>query len=211
MPDYSPTTLVRGKALSDRVGVAEVLVKDESSRMGLPSFKILGASWAAYKALEGHVGTLEPWQDVGELSARLQPHLPLTLAAATDGNHGRAVARMARLLGLGARIFVPEGTAHARIEGIESEGAECSVVEGTYEDAVERSAREAGERCLVISDTSWPGYEETPRRVIEGYSTIFWEIEEELVARGAAPPDLVLIQAGVGALAAAAARHFRRP
>jgi diaminopropionate ammonia-lyase len=102
----------------------------------------------------------------------------MVLAAATDGNHGRAVARMAALFGFGARIFVPAGTARARIEAIESEGATCTVVDGTYDEAVARSAEEASERCLVISDTSWPGYVDVPRWVIEGYGTIFWEVED---------------------------------
>jgi diaminopropionate ammonia-lyase len=105
---------------------------------------------------------------------------------------------------------VPAGTAPARIDAIVGEGAECEVVEGTYDDAVARSAQAAGDRCLVISDTSWPGYTEVPEWVIEGYSTIFWEIDDELDRRAEPAPDVVLIQLGVGALGAAAARHFRR-
>ena len=109
----------------------------------------------------------------------------MTLAAATDGNHGRAVAHMAALLGFDAKIYVPAGTAQARIDGIASEGAQVEIVDGTYDDAVARSAEDANERCLVISDTSWPGYEQVPRWVMEGYSTIFWEIDES--SRVAAP------------------------
>jgi diaminopropionate ammonia-lyase len=203
---YEPSPLLDAPSLAAELGVGRVWVKDESSRLGLPSFKILGASWGVYRALEMHVGGFEEWNHLKELSEQLEPHRPLTLAAATDGNHGRAVARMAKLLDLSAKIFVPAGTAVARIEGIESEGASCEVVDGTYDEAVARSAREAGDRCLVISDTSWPGYEDVPRWVIEGYSTIFWEIEDQL----ADAPDLVVIQLGVGALGAAAVRHFRR-
>jgi diaminopropionate ammonia-lyase len=147
---------------------------------------------------------------VAELAARLAPLRPLTLTTATDGNHGRAVARVAALLGLQARIFVPAGTAAARIAGIASEGAEVVEVGGTYDDAVARAAATAGDRCLVISDTSWPGYEEIPRWVAEGYSTIGWEIADALAARGEPGPDVVLVQIGVGALAAAVVRHFRR-
>ena len=124
----------------------------------------------------------------------------MTLAAATDGNHGRAVAHMAALLGFEARIYVPAGTAQARIDGIASEGARFVVVNGTYDDAVARAAEDASERCLVISDTSWPGYEEVPRWVMEGYSTILWEVDDELMRRGDEGPDLVAVQVGVGAL-----------
>jgi diaminopropionate ammonia-lyase len=206
LPGYAPSPLVDAPSLAADLQLGGVWVKDESSRLGLPSFKILGASWGVYRALDRHVGGFEEWTNLDELGAQLAPHRPLTLAAATDGNHGRAVAHMANLLGLSARIFVPAGTAAARIEGIESEGATCEVVDGTYDEAVARSAREAGEGCLVISDTSWQGYEDVPRWVIEGYSTIFLEIEDQLSAQA----DVVVIQLGVGALGAAAARHFRR-
>jgi diaminopropionate ammonia-lyase len=206
LPGYAPSPLVDAPSLATELKFGRVWVKDEASRLELPSFKILGASWGVYRALDRHVGGFDEWTTLDELGAQLAPHRPLTLAAATDGNHGRAVARMAKLLDLSARIFVPAGTAAARIEGIESEGATCEVVDGTYDEAVAISAREANERCLVISDTSWPGYEDVPRWVIGGYSTIFWEIEEQLPA----PADVVVIQLGVGALGAAAARHFRR-
>ncbi len=134
----------------------------------------------------------------------------MTLATATDGNHGRAVAHMARRLGFSARIFVPAHTAPARIEAIAGEGAHVEIVDGTYDDAVALAAAEASDRCLVISDTSWPGYEEVPRWVMEGYSTIFWEIDDELARRGERGPDLVAVQTGVGALAAAVVTHYRQ-
>jgi len=186
------------------LGVGQVLLKDESSRLGLPAFKILGASWAIYRALELRIGTtLEPWQTLADLAKRLAPLRPLTLSAATDGNHGRAVAHMARLLGFESRIYVPAGTAQARIDAIASEGARVEVVDGTYDEAVARSALDASERCLVISDTSWPGYEEVPCWVIDGYSTIFWEVDDELARLGQEDPQLVIVQVGVGALAAA--------
>src|SRR5919106_4905364 len=207
LPGYEATPLLAADGLAAELGAGRLWVKDESSRLGLPSFKILGASWGVYRAIERYAGGLIAWSSLEELSAQLERLRPLSLAAATDGNHGRAVARMARLLGFGARIFVPEGTSPARIAAIESEGALCDVVEGTYDDTVIRSAEEASEDCLVISDTSWPGYEDVPRWVIEGYATIFWEIEDAI--EGAA--DLVTIQLGVGAMGAAAVRHFRRP
>ena len=85
------------------------------------------------------------------------------------------------------------------------------VVEGTYDEAVERSAAEEGESGLVVSDTSWSGYERIPSWVIEGYSTMLWEIDDELERRKEAAPDLVVVQIGVGAFAAAVTRHFRSP
>jgi diaminopropionate ammonia-lyase len=210
LPGYEETPLVDAPELANAMGVGKVFVKDESSRLGLPAFKVLGASWAVYRALEDRLGTdgFGDWDTIDDLEAKLEPLRPLSLVAATDGNHGRAVARVARLLGLGAKIFVPGDMAPARREAIAGEGAEVVVVDGTYDEAVERSAEADG---LLISDTSWPGYERVPWWVIEGYSTMLWEIEDELVRRGERGPDLVVVQVGVGAFAAAVARHFRRP
>jgi diaminopropionate ammonia-lyase len=164
------------------MGVGEVWLKDEAERFGLPAFKALGAWWAAACAIAEHAG------ESGEL----------TLVCATDGNHGRAVARFAALAGLGAEIFVPAAMAPARQAAIAAEGARVVVVDGSYDDAVACSAargEDAG--ALVVSDTSWPGYEAIPARVIEGYATLFAEIDVE--------PDLAFVPVGVGALAAAAA------
>jgi diaminopropionate ammonia-lyase len=187
MPGYAATPLIDAPGLAEEWGVGRVLLKFERERFGLPAFKFLGVSWAAERLLG------EP------------PHPPgLELIAATDGNHGRAVARVARLRGLGARILVPRGTAQARIDAIEGEGASVQVVDGSYDDAVRLSAELADEHRLVLSDTSWPGYEEVPSWVIEGYATIFHEVDEQ----AAAAVEVAFIPIGVGALAAAAARHL---
>jgi diaminopropionate ammonia-lyase len=213
LPGYEETPLVDAPRIAEPLGVGKVWVKDESDRLGLPAFKVLGASWAVYKALEERLprGAFGDWQTVEELKEKLEPLRPLDLVAATDGNHGRALARVAGLLGLGARIFVPEEMVAVRREAIAEEGAEVVVVKGTYDEAVKRSYEEAGERSLVVSDMSWPGYERIPSWVIEGYSTMLWEIDDELERRGEVGPDLVVVQVGVGAFAAAVTRHFRVP
>ena len=116
---------------------------------------------------------------------------------------------MARLLGFQCHIFVPAGTVPARIHAIQNEGAAVTVVEGDYDAAVARSAEEASDRCLVISDTSWPGYDVTPRRVVEGYTTIYMEIEQALRSAGIPDPDVVLVPVGVGAFMSATVSYFR--
>jgi diaminopropionate ammonia-lyase len=187
LPGYEPTPLVDSPELASEWGVSRVLLKFERERFGLPAFKFLGVSWAAERLL----GDAPP-----------EPGVELTCA--TDGNHGRAVARAARQRGLAATILVPNGTAQARIDAIEGEGATVEVVDGSYDDAVRLSAERADARRLVLSDTSWPGYEDVPRWVIEGYTTIFREVDEQAPAA----VDVALIPIGVGALAAAAARHL---
>ena len=210
MPAYSPTMLFDVPELADQLGVGRLLVKAETRRMGLPSFKILGASWATYRAICEHIGyEPEPWRNINELAANLKHLKPFKLATATDGNHGRAVAFMARLLGFSCHVYVPRGMVEARIQAIRSEGALVTVVDGTYDEAVARSAHEASDRCLVVSDTSWEGYETTPARVIEGYSTIFHEIDDAIDASGLQRPDIVVIPMGVGAFMAAGVSHYR--
>ena len=206
LPGYQPTPLVETPDIAERLGLGRVFVKDESHRFGMPSFKLLGASWATYRALVERLGGEPRWTTIEELQEHAAKLHPFALAAATDGNHGRAVARMAQLFGFDARVFVPEKTAEARIAAIESEGARCTVVDGDYDAAVARSAEEAGPRCLVIDDTAWPGYETIPRWVAEGYATIFCEAAEQMET----PPDVVFVPLGVGALGAAAADFFKR-
>ena len=210
LPGYAPTPLRSCPRLAARLGVGTVLVKDESVRLGLPSFKILGASWASLTAvrdawLPGYTGQLTPASLRGELGSTDGRGL----VAATDGNHGRGVARMATLLGLSATILVPAGTAQARLDAIAAEGAEVRVVEGTYDDAVAASAALADDDHLVVSDTSWPGYEAPPRAVVEGYSTMFFEVDDAVADGGLPSPDVVVLQAGVGSFAAAGLRHYR--
>ncbi len=211
LPGYAPTPLHDVPELARRLGVGRVLVKDEATRLGLPAFKMLGASWATYRALCERLGR-EPtdWQTIDQLAEAFRPLRPLTLATATDGNHGRAVARMAQLLGFLARIWVPAGTAGARIAAIEGEGASVTEVTGGYDDAVAAAAVAADDRTLVVSDTSWEGYDRIPRFVIEGYATILEEVDEQAGAANIPVPDMAIVPIGVGAFAAAVSAHYRR-
>ncbi|MHB8331423.1 MAG: diaminopropionate ammonia-lyase [Candidatus Dormibacteria bacterium] len=211
LPGYQATRLVRADSLASDLGLGEVWVKDESSRLGYPSFKILGASWATYRALQATGGFADgDWTTVEDLAGLVARTTKVRrLAAATDGNHGWAVAHVAGWLGMAASIFLPTGASRARIDAIRGEGATVEVVDGGYGDAVRRSALEATEECLVISDTSWEGYVNIPRWVIEGYATIFVEADEQLRAAGAKPLTAMVVQVGVGALAGAAVRYVR--
>jgi len=159
--------------------IARVAVKDESHRLGLPAFKVLGASWALERAL----------CEKPDLQA---------VVAASAGNHGRAVAHVAAQRGLPARVYLPARSAQARRDAIAAEDAEVVVVDGSYEDAVQRAARD-GEQpgVLLLSDVGGSG---PPEWVIDGYATLF----SEIAAQGEF--DVVIVPAGVGSLTAAAAR-----
>jgi diaminopropionate ammonia-lyase len=210
LPGYRRTPLVDHVDIARKLGLRHVFVKVETERLGLPSFKILGVWWAVRMAIAARLGL--PVERAATL-AQLRDALPrtpaLTLAAATDGNHGRAVARVARTLGMPAHVFVPEDMAEPRIRAIKEEGAAVTVVPGTYDQAVELAYEEASATCLVISDAAIGEHDAAvPRWVVEGYGTILWEAEEQLADRGAGAPAAVFVQMGVGGFASAVAQHF---
>ena len=210
LPRYAPTPLVSVLGIASKLNVHRVWVKDESSRMGLPAYKILGASYATYRALEDRFGEFAPWETMEDLAAQLYPHRRLELAAASEGNHGRAVARMARWLGLAANILLPATAVRGRVERIRDEGARITMIDGTYDDAVSTATRLGG-RSLLISDTASEAGEQIPKWVVDGYSTLLREVDAQLTQAGEARPDVVAVQMGVGSLAAAVVRHHRQP
>ncbi len=206
MPGYYATRLVELPALAAELGVGAVLVKDESDRLGLPAFKILGASWAVNCALSRRGGFDTPATDLPELRERVS-NAAITLVTATDGNHGRAVARMAQLLGLAARVYVPAGTTAKTLKAIANEGAQVVQTDLRYDDVVRAAASSTTNRPadILIQDTAWPGYEEIPQWIVDGYSTMFGEIDAQLSDRA---PDLIAVPTGVGSLLQAALQHY---
>jgi diaminopropionate ammonia-lyase len=209
MPDYRPTPLVDLPPLATELDVAAVLIKDESYRLGLSAFKILGASWATNCALSQRGRCDAPARSISELRKRIGS-APITLVTATDGNHGRAVARMAALLALAARIYVPAGTAEETVQAISSEGAQVVETDLSYDEVVRAAARSTTGKPdeVLIQDTAWPGYKEIPRWIVEGYGTLFDEIDEQL---GGRPVDLLAVPTGVGSLLQATLQHYRNP
>ena len=189
LPGYRPTPLVSLPRLAAGLGVGRVLVKDESDRLGLPAFKVLGASWACHQVLARQPGA--------------------TLVTGTDGNHGRAVARMAAHLGVRAVVFVPAAMRPVTAALIEDEGAEVVHVDGDYDEAVRAAAARAAERPghALVQDTAWPGYEQVPAWIVAGYRTLLEEIDDQLDRA----PDLVVTPVGVGSLAQAVVTHHRQP
>ena len=209
-PGYAPTPLVGLPDVAGRAGVAALHVKDEAGRFGLGSFKALGGAYAvlgvlraelARRGAAGHIATQALMDGAHAAAARA-----ITVCCATDGNHGRSVAWGAQRFGAGCCIFVHETVSQGRIDAIAAYGAEIRVVPGTYDDAV-REAAIMAERAgwFVVSDTSYPGYTEVPREVMQGYRLM---VEEALDQMPAAPTH-IFIQAGVGGVAAAVSVHAR--
>jgi diaminopropionate ammonia-lyase len=210
MPGYRRTPLVDLPGLAEELAVGRVLVKDESSRLGLPSFKILGASWAVCRAVGARDSSSTLPQTLQELRSLRSRLGRLTLVTATDGNHGRAVARMARLIECDAHVFVPDVAGRAAAATIEQEGAEVTVIADSYDETVTRAARSAGDpHAVLVQDTSWPGYERIPQWIVDGYSTLFREIHAEVDAIGIPHVDVITVPTGVGSLAQAAVTAAR--
>ncbi|MFF5232962.1 pyridoxal-phosphate dependent enzyme [Dactylosporangium sp. NPDC000521] len=220
LPGYAPTPLTELPELAAVLGVARLYAKDESTRLGLPAFKALGASWAIHRALRS-------WGGAGQA----------TIVTATDGNHGRAVARFARQFGHRAAVYVPDGVHPAAVRAIRDEGADVAHVPGDYDTAVAAAAASTGkdgpfvkngedrllvqdsedrplaqdgenrpfvqngEDRLLVQDMAWDGYEDVPGWIVDGYSTLFAELPVR--------PDLVVVPAGVGSLLQAALTHYR--
>jgi diaminopropionate ammonia-lyase len=207
-PAHRPTPLRALPGLARELGVAAIHLKDESSRLGLGSFKALGGSYAVIRiVLEEASRRLGRPVDIAELHAPEVRRIAeaMTVGCATDGNHGRSVAAGAQMVGAKAAIFVHSGVSDERVAAIAQFGAQMIRIDGTYDDSVaeaERICRENG--WIVVSDTSWPGYERIPGLVMQGYTAMLGEALRELPER----PTHVFIQAGVGGLAAAVAGYF---
>jgi diaminopropionate ammonia-lyase len=201
---YAPTPLVALPRLAEYLGIGRLFVKDESYRFGLNAFKVLGASYAIGRYLAQKLG-----RDIADLSYeelrsdKVRQQLgDITFTTATDGNHGRAVAWAARQLGQRAVVYMPKGSDPVRLNNIRSLGAEATITDLNYDDAVRLSERQAKKHgWVIVQDTAWPGYEDIPTWIMQGYATLAVETLEQMRAQGAAAPTHVFLQAGVGSFA----------
>jgi diaminopropionate ammonia-lyase len=211
LPGYVETPLVEAPQLARKLGVAKVFVKNETSRFGLPSFKVLGASWATYAALRDRLAPIADGPLTEDaLKKWAAPARPLTLLAATDGNHGRAVARVARWLGLTARIYIPDFVSQARRKAITSEGAELVVANGVYDASVDAAIEGSKQpNTLLITDTARSTADALPKLIVAGYDTAYVEADAQLSRLGDDRIDVIAVQAAVGGMAAAAT-HWAR-
>ncbi len=210
-PGYAPTPLHDLPALASDAGVATLCYKDEGTRFGLGSFKALGGAYAVLRLLSREIARrkdiAEP--DVADILAGTHADVisQITVCCATDGNHGRSVAWGARTFGCACVIFIHATVSEGRKAAIEAYGAEVRRCAGNYDDSVREADETAkAEGWFVVSDTSYPGYTEIPKDVMQGYELMAAEAADEL----SEPPTHVFMQTGVGGAAAAVAAHLRR-
>lgn len=209
-PGYHATPLRSLTGLAGQLGLFALWYKDESTRFGLGSFKALGGAYAVLCHLRREIArTGCDTPDASDMMAGRHADVTgkITVTTATDGNHGRSVAWGAQLFGCNCVIYIPAACSEGREAAIASYGAQVVRVDGLYDDAVKQAARDAtANGWTVISDTTWPGYTEIPRDVMQGYGVM---VDEALAALPAGQlPTHVFVQGGVGALPAAVAAHL---
>lgn len=207
-PNYHPTMLRQLRTLASIANVSEVYYKDESTRFDLGSFKALGGAFAVLKYLSEKIKqkTKKPVSikeiREGSIASFVKE---ITVVTATDGNHGRSVAWGAKLAGCNCKIYIHKEVSKGREKAMADLGADVIRIDGDYDESVRQCAQEADQNgWQVISDTSYEGYEDIPKLVMAGYSLIVREILDEMKH----PPTHVIIQAGVGGLAAAVCAAF---
>ncbi|MGI4941270.1 MAG: diaminopropionate ammonia-lyase [Janthinobacterium lividum] len=208
-PGYAPTPLRDLPALAMQAGVASVQVKDESGRFGLGSFKALGGAYAVLGVMQAELARqgIANAATTADLMAGAHAGAGITVTCATDGNHARSVAWGAQRFGANCVIFVHPGVSQGRRDAIAAYGAEVREAPGTYDDSVRAAAAAAAEHGWhVVSDTSWPGYTEIPREVMQGYRLMAAEVLESW---SGPPPTHAFVQAGVGGMAAAVSVQLR--
>lgn len=210
-PGYHPTPLVELDGLAERIGIAKLWYKDEAKRFDLKSFKALGGAYAIAELImrkAAEAGYAKPISSPLLFTGHYRKvAAELTVASATDGNHGRSVAWGAQQFGCRCVIYIHATVSEGRKRAIEAYGAEVRRTEGNYDDSVRQCAADAAEHgWTVISDTSYPGYTEIPIDVMQGYGVMAAEAIADLPPED--EPTHVFVQGGVGGMAAAVAAQI---
>ena len=207
-PAYVPTPLIE---ISPLEGV-RVLIKDETDRMGLKAFKGLGGVYAVVRFL------LDAW--LAETGNNVNPDKlfcpelrewcrKFTFVCATAGNHGLAVARGAQIFNARCRVHVAATVPDIFKDRLREAGAEVIISGKTYEQSMAAALSDNSDGKILVSDSSWSGYLELPRLIMEGYSVLAEEILN-VFRRTMNWPSHVFVQAGVGGLAAAVTSEIRK-
>ncbi|QYY28423.1 MULTISPECIES: diaminopropionate ammonia-lyase [Cupriavidus] len=210
-PGYTPTPLVALDGLARAAGVASILYKDEGGRFGLGSFKALGGAYAVSRLLlreiESRLGVSNVSVDDMLAGRYADVVRDITVTCATDGNHGRSVAWGAQRFGCQCVIYIHATVSEGRKTAIEQYGAQVIRTAGNYDDSVRQAAEDAARLGrFVVSDTSYEGYMEVPKDVMQGYAVMADEALQQM-PQGELPTH-VFLQGGVGGLAAAVSAHF---
>lgn len=199
-PAAAPTPLTEHAELAEAIGVGRLFLKDERGRMGLGSFKALGASFAIAKQARLAAGSDLARHFAHALSGQ-------TFVCASAGNHGLSVAAGARVFGADAVIYLSSAVPASFADRLMAKGARVVRAGDTYEESMAAAtAAAASHGWHLLADSTWIGYTDPARDVMEGYLVMGEEVARSL----SDPPTHIFLQAGVGGLAAAATASARR-
>ena len=205
LPGYLPTPLLNLRHFAQEIGIGDCYIKDESQRLGLNAFKVLGASYAMAEEIKKYVPEGQSNLSFESIKSHKTSIKDLTFVTATDGNHGRAVAWCAEQYGCRAVVFMPKGSSQIRLKAILEHKAKAEITELNYDETVKYAESEAiKNNWVLLQDSSWPGYTEVPRNIMVGYKTMVQEFFEQTSDW----PTHVIAQAGVGSFAASIFSSF---
>tara|TARA_Y100001936_G_C16035133_1_gene648079 strand:- start:79 stop:1230 length:1152 start_codon:yes stop_codon:yes gene_type:complete len=205
LPGYLPTPLLNLRHFAQKIGIGDCYIKDESQRLGLNAFKVLGASYAMAEEIKKYVPEGQSNLSFESIKSHKTSIKDLTFVTATDGNHGRAVAWCAEQYGCRAVVFMPKGSSEIRLKSILEHKAKAEITELNYDETVKYAESEAiKNNWVLLQDSSWPGYTEVPRNIMVGYKTMVQEFFEQTSDW----PTHVIAQAGVGSFAASIFSSF---
>ena len=205
LPGYLPTPLLNLRHFAQEIGIGDCYIKDESQRLGLNAFKVLGASYAMAEEIKKYVPEGQSNLSFESIKSHKTSIKDLTFVTATDGNHGRAVAWCAEQYGCRAVVFMPKGSSEIRLKSILEHKAKAEITELNYDETVKYAESEAiKNNWVLLQDSSWPGYTEVPRNIMVGYKTMVQEFFEQTSDW----PTHVIAQAGVGSFAASIFSSF---
>ena len=217
-PGYRPTPLHSLPALAGIIGIRNIYVKDESSRLGLDSFKALGGFYAIARLIAEQLDEDFSKTDFNRLSSEkaIKTLGKMTFTTATDGNHGKGVAMAATAFGHRADIYLPRGSRDSRVKAIEAAGGSAYVTDLNYDDTVKYVFEEAAKKGhTVVQDTVMEDYLKTPTWIMQGYALMAGEIVDQLEQKLPGDshtsniyPTHVILQAGVGSMPTSIAGYF---
>lgn len=207
-PEYELTPLVDLKGLAEHLGIENIWIKDESYRFGLNAFKVLGGSYCIGKYIAKQLEMdLKELSYEKMISKEIREKLgDITFVTATDGNHGRGIAWTADRLQQKSVVYMPKGSSKERLENIRNLGADASITDMNYDDAVRYARKKEEENgWVLVQDTTLSEYIKIPEWIMQGYTTMGYEILQQLQGY---KPTHIFLQAGVGAMAGAMAGFF---
>lgn len=207
-PEYEETPLVSLDQLAKRLGIEKIFIKDESYRFSLNAFKVLGGSYALGSLIADQLNLDSEkltFETITSEEIRKQTG-DIVFVTATDGNHGRGIAWTAEQLKQNSVVFMPRGSSQERLENIKAHGSDAKIIDMNYDDTV-RFANESAQDndWILVQDTAWEGYDEIPKRIMQGYTTMANEMVSQLAGE---KPTHIFLQAGVGAMAGAITAFF---